>query len=249
MPVNADLDALAVRLRVVRHLVVLTGAGISAESGIPTFRDAQTGLWARYRAEDLATPEAFARDPALVWRWYLWRRRLVETAAPNAGHLALVTLEQRVARFTLITQNVDGLHRRAGSADPIELHGCLLQARRMDGGEPVEFAPSDDESPPRSAETDELLRPNVVWFGESLPREPLARAEAAATDCDLMLVVGTSALVQPAAGLPLAALQAGAFVVEVNPQATPLSAHVSMRLAGNAAEVLPALLEAAWPAS
>lgn len=244
---SAELEAIAARLREARYVAVLTGAGISAESGIPTFRDAQSGLWAKYRAEDLATPQAFERDRELVWRWYLWRRELVLGAAPNAGHLALVELERRMPRFTLVTQNVDGLHRRAGSAGPLELHGCLLQARRLDDGVVVDLPDSLQELPPRCPLSGSLLRPNVVWFGESLPAEPLARAAAAAQACDLMLVVGTSALVYPAAGLPLQALDAGAFVVEINPQQTPLTAQVPAHLRGTAAVMLPALLRAAWP--
>ncbi len=242
----AGIAAVAARLRGAGHLAVLTGAGISAQSGIPTFRDAQTGLWAKYRAEDLATPEAFERDPELVWRWYLWRRDLCRAAAPNAGHLALVEMERRAARFTLVTQNVDGLHRRAGHAEPLELHGCLLQARRLGDGAVVSLPEVAKAVPPRCEATGAMLRPNVVWFGESLPQDTLARAERAARECDLMLVVGTSSLVHPAAGLPRVALDAGAFVVEVNPQATPLTPHVSARLEGGAASVLPRLVEAAW---
>ena len=172
---------------------------------------------------------------------------LVLGASPNAGHLALVEMERRVARFTLVTQNVDGLHRRAGSASPLELHGCLLQARRLDDDTVVDLPDEVGDVPPRCAVTGSVLRPNVVWFGEALPVAPLTEAAAAAEDCDLMLVVGTSALVYPAAGLPVHALEAGAFVVEVNPAETPLTPHVSARLAGPAAGVLPALVAAAWP--
>lgn len=242
-----DMVLAAERLRTAKRVVVLTGAGVSAQSGIPTFRDAQTGLWAQYRAEDLATPEAFARDPLLVWKWYLWRRQLCLDAEPNAGHLALVEMERRLRHFTLVTQNVDGLHRRAGSNSLLELHGCLLQARRLEDGVVVPLPDAPGQLPPRCGQTGAALRPNVVWFGESLPGDTLDRAVDAARDCDLMLVVGTSSLVHPAAGLPLAATAAGAFVIEVNPQTTPISSCVSLRLAGGSAQVLPVLLTSAWP--
>ena len=247
MSTDRRLEALARRLRDARHVAVLTGAGISAESGIPTFRDAQSGLWARYRAEDLATPEAFRRDPELVWRWYLWRRDLCRAAQPNAGHLALVELARQVPRLTLVTQNVDGLHRRAGSRNVLELHGCLLEARRLDDGAVVPLPETPATLPPRCPRSGALLRPNVVWFGEALPAHILAAAGQAARDCDVMLVVGTSALVAPASALPFAALEADAFVVEVNPCETPLSASASLHLQGPASEILPRLLPGAWP--
>lgn len=234
------------RLRAARHLCVLTGAGISAESGVPTFRDHQTGFWSRYRPEDLATVDGFRRDPKLVSDWYAERRRLCAAVEPNPGHRALVELERRLPRFTLITQNIDGLHQRAGSRAPIELHGSLLRLRRL-SDDRVVTAWDETESPPRCPETGVLLRPDVVWFGEPLPAAPMAAATAAAGDCDLFFCIGTSALVYPAAGLPLTASAAGATVVELNPEPTPITHLAAFTLRGKAGELLPALLTATWP--
>jgi NAD-dependent deacetylase len=234
-------------LRRARHVAALTGAGISAESGVPTFREAQTGLWAQYDPNELATLEAFARDPALVWAWYTWRRTLVAAAEPNAGHRALAAMAGRVPKFTLITQNVDGLHARAGSQSVIELHGNLGRTACSTEGEVVDDWPDLGETPPRCPRCGAPLRPGVVWFGESLPPAALEAALAAAAACDVFLSVGTSALVQPAASLPLVALQKGAWVVEVNPAPTPLTPLVTVHLRGKAGEVLPALVQAAWP--
>ncbi len=234
-------------LRVARRMAVLTGAGVSAESGIPTFRDAQTGLWARFRPEELATPEAFARDPRLVWEWYEWRRGLVALAQPNPAHHALARMQSLVPGFTLITQNVDGLHTRAGSADVVELHGNIHRSKCFTDGLPVaEWAPTDSP-PPRCPRCRGPLRPDVVWFGEPLPAEALARAEAAARHCDAFLAVGTSAAVYPAAQLPITALAAGACVIEVNRDPTPLSAVATFSLPGRAGEILPQLVAAVWP--
>lgn len=225
-------------------LAVLTGAGISAESGIPTFRDALTGLWENFRPEELATPEAFAANPQLVWDWYAWRRAKVAEAVPNAGHRALVAIESACARrgadFTLITQNVDGLHRTAGSERVIELHGNIRRVKCFDRHHPVADWPAGDGVPtcPRCGS---LLRPDVVWFGESLPAEALAAAFAAARACEVFLCVGTSTVVEPAATLPFVALEAGARVIEVNTQPTPLSARASLSLRGGAGEILPHL--------
>ncbi len=234
------------RLRRARRVVVLTGAGISAESGVPTFREAQTGLWARYNPEELATPEAFQRDPRLVWEWYTWRRRRVLQAEPNAGHRALVEMERRVAEFTLITQNVDGLHRRAGSHQILELHGNLFRAKCFSEDRPVESWPDGEEIPPRCPRCGGLLRPDVVWFGERLPAAALRAAEHAAASAEIFFSIGTSALVYPAADLPLTALAAGATVVEINPQPTPLSPHVTFSLNGAAGQILPALVATVW---
>lgn len=235
------------RLRTARSVTVLTGAGISAESGIPTFRDALTGLWARYRPEDLATPEAFARDPALVWSWYRMRRELVARAEPNAGHRALVALERRVPRFALVTQNVDGLHQRAGSERVIELHGSLGRARCSREDTLVETWDEPEEGPPRCRGCGALLRPDVVWFGELLPAEALRAAEATARDCEVFLSVGTSNLVEPAASLPWHAAAAGAEVVVINPTMDGQGAGPRIHhLIGQAGQVLPLLLETAW---
>ena len=244
-----ELDgSLVEALRSAARVVVLTGAGVSAESGVPTFRDAQTGLWARYDAEQLATPEAFRRDPELVWRWYLWRRELVAAAEPNPGHLALADLEGRLPGLVLITQNVDGLHRRAGSRRVIELHGdltrtrCVACARFSD--EPVDLA----TGVPHCDACGDLLRPDVVWFGEVLPAAALTEASAAARASDVFLSVGTSSLVYPAAALPYEALTGGATVVEVNPQPTPLTPRVHHAVRAPAGVALVALFAAAWPA-
>lgn len=231
-------------LRRARHVAALTGAGISAESGVPTFRDAQTGLWAQYHPEDLATPQAFRRDPKLVWDWYEWRRELVRQAAPNAGHVALARLEDRVPRVSVITQNVDGLHHRAGSTRVIELHGNIQRTICFECGRRVESWAGDERRPPHCPACDGRLRPDVVWFGEMLPRAALAAAYEAAQHCDLFFSIGTSGLVEPAASLPFEALRAGAVVVEINPQATPLSNHATYVLRGPSGVILPALLAA-----
>lgn len=237
--------ALADSLRSARSVAVLTGAGISAESGVPTFRDAQNGLWESYRPEDLATPEAFARDPALVWSWYAWRRELVGGVEPNAGHRALAELEQRVPGFILATQNVDGLHRRAGSRNVLELHGNISRTICSFEHEAVEPDGLEGE-PPLCPSCGAYLRPDVVWFGEALPVEAFERAREEASRSDVFLSVGTSSLVQPAASLPQAALAGGATAVEVNPEDTPLTPHADYALRGAAGEALPALLAAAY---
>ncbi|WP_047866001.1 SIR2 family NAD-dependent protein deacylase [Rubrobacter aplysinae] len=230
-------------LREARSVAVLTGAGISAESGVPTFRDAQTGLWEHYRPEDLATPEAFDRDPGLVWRWYAWRRELVGGVEPNAGHRALAELESLVPRFTLATQNVDGLHRRAGSHNVLELHGDI--SRTICSRERLTRDPEGLEGePPSCPECGAYLRPDVVWFGEALPVEAFETAQEEARESDLFLSVGTSSLVQPAASLPQAALSGGATVVEVNPEPTPLTPHADYTLRSPAGEALSALVAA-----
>lgn len=237
-------DATAVREWVLqaRHIVVLTGAGMSAESGVPTFRDAQTGLWANFRAEDLATEDAFRRDPAMVWDWYAMRREMIAQVEPNEGHRALAAFQQRhPGRMTLVTQNVDGLHQRAGSQDVLALHGNIAEDKWLDRPRacctPGVVAPG---SPPRCAACGNMRRPAVVWFGEMLPADALAAAEAAAQDCDLMLVVGTSGMVYPAAGL---ARSTPGRVVIVNPHASELddAAHIVLR--ATAATMLPKLLE------
>lgn len=232
------------RLRAAGRWLVLTGAGTSAESGVPTFRDAQTGLWARFRPEDLATPEAFARDPQRVWDWYAWRRELVARARPNPGHAALVTLESRVPVFTLVTQNVDGLHQEAGSRNVVELHGNIRRTRCSAEGMRVEGWPETTLRPPSCPRCGAPLRPDVVWFGERLPAGALARAWAAAEDCDVCLAAGTSSVVEPAASLPFMAKRAGALVIEANPERTPLSDTADLRLEGSSGVMLPALVKA-----
>lgn len=239
--------AVIAALRGARHVAVLTGAGISAESGIPTFRDALTGFWANFNPEDLATPEAFARQPAVVWDWYASRRDAIRAAQPNAGHRALVELARHVPRFTLITQNVDGLHQRAGSTDVIELHGNILRSRCSREGVIVED-PAPGASPPPCPRCGAPLRPDVVWYGEILPLDALAAAEDAAGTCDVLLSVGTSNLVVPAASLPWMAARRGATVVVVNTTAEGQHAGPGVHFAlGGAGTVLPALVAAAWP--
>jgi NAD-dependent deacetylase len=244
-----SLAAVAKRLATARHVLVLTGAGMSAESGVPTFRDAQTGLWARFRPEELASPEGFAQDPATVWRWYAWRRGLVAKAEPNAGHRALAELESRLGeRFDLVTQNVDGLHQRAGNRRVVELHGNIARTICSKTREPIPYAwlaqHADREPPPSPHPSRGLARPDVVWFGEALPEDAVERAWSAAQRCDLCLVVGTSGLVHPAASLPVVAKRAGAFLVEINPQRTPISEIADASLPETAAHVLPVLCDA-----
>ena len=240
----AALERARTLLASARRIAVLTGAGISAESGIPTFRDALTGLWARFRPEELATPEAFAANPKLVWDWYAWRREQLAEVHPNAGHRALVALERRAPRFALVTQNVDGLHARAGSRDVIELHGNLMEDRCSAEGVRVARDDALPGTPPRCPRCGAPLRPGVVWFGEALPAAALARAHAEASRCDVFLSVGTSTVVEPAASLPFVALDAGAAVIEVNPLPTPLTPRATVVLAGAAGTVLPKLVGA-----
>jgi NAD-dependent protein deacetylase/lipoamidase len=237
---NTGMDEARARLRAARSVVALTGAGISAESGVPTFRGAQ-GLWKQFRPEDLATPEAFARDPKLVWEWYAWRRGLIAAVQPNPGHFALAHLEERAPAFVLATQNVDGLHTRAGSRRVVELHGSVWRLRCVGCGTEREDRSVPSELPPRCP-CGALLRPGVVWFGEALPDHALREALEAVRGADVLLVVGTSSLVYPAAALPHAGLAAGAFVIEINPEPTPLSEHCQVTLRGRAAEVLPLLV-------
>jgi NAD-dependent deacetylase len=241
-------DAGEVRAWIVaaRQVAVLTGAGMSAESGVPTFRDALTGLWARFRPEDLATEDAFRADPQTVWDWYASRREGVAAVASNAGHLALARFEARhPGRLTLITQNVDGLHQRAGSTGVLALRGELAADRWLDAPRTCCVAqPPQPGRPPRCPVCGSLRRPAVVWFGEMLPQDALDRAEAAARGCDLMLVVGTSGLVYPAAGLARTAAR-HARVVVVNPEPSALDDAAHRVLRGTAARLLPELLDAA----
>ncbi|MEO8427496.1 MAG: NAD-dependent deacylase [Verrucomicrobiota bacterium] len=235
------------KLRSARGVAVLTGAGTSAESGVPTFREAQTGLWARFNPAELATPAAFLRNPQLVWEWYAWRRQLVAQAKPNAAHRALTELEQRIPEFSLITQNVDGLHQRAGNRRVIELHGNILRTKCFEENVVVETWKETGEVPPRCPRCGGRLRPDVVWFEETLPPEALNSAIQAARACDLFLSIGTSTVVHPAASLPYEALERGAMIIEVNPEITPLTGEARHSFHGPAGVVLPALLRTAWP--
>jgi NAD-dependent deacetylase len=228
-------------LRAATSVAALTGAGISAESGIPTFRGAG-GLWRQFRPEELATPEAFTRDPRLVWEWYDWRRGLIAAAKPNAGHLALAELERTKPHFTLITQNVDGLDERAGCRNVLKLHGDIWVMRCTGcGRERRDETPSLAELPPR-CECGCLLRPGVVWFGEALPGDLWREAEDAARSAGVFLVIGTSAVVYPAAGLIWLARSSGAKVIEINPEETPLTGQLDRALRGAAGELLPQLI-------
>ncbi len=233
--------ALKSAARNARRVCVLTGAGVSAESGVPTFRDAQTGLWAQYDPRELATPDAFLKDPALVWRWYRWRRELVTGVEPNPGHLALARFGHLVPQLCLITQNVDGLHQRAGSTDVIEFHGNMFVDRCFDCG--AAGAADAAEPVPTCAACGGRMRPGVVWFGEEIPDAAMRRATTAVAACDLFFSVGTSAAVWPAAGFAEQARRGGAIIVEVNPATTELTDLCDYRLAGQSGVVLPELVD------
>lgn len=240
-----DLPAeLIDRLREAKRIVAFTGAGISAESGLSTFRDKQTGLWAKYRPEDLATPQAFVRNPRMVWEWYEWRRGFVAEAQPNPGHHALAAIEAARPGFFLATQNIDGLHARAGSRNLVELHGNIRRTICFDHRHLVESWEPVEHPPPRCPQCRALLRPDVVWFGEALPQEALQRAQDAAAQCDLFLSIGTSTMVYPAAELPFIAGSNGATVIEVNPDSTPVSQLADFVLREKAGAALPMLTAA-----
>jgi NAD-dependent deacetylase len=225
-------------------VAVLTGAGISRESGLPTFRDAQDGLWAKYDPMSLATAEAYLRDPALVWEWYEYRFGLARTAQPNPGHLAIAELATLVPRVQVITQNIDGLHQRAGSTGVLELHGSIHRYRCLQGHRGFVWSDFVDQTdrPPHCPRCGALLRPEVVWFGELLPELELAEAIAAAERADVMLIVGTSGVVQPAASLAVYAREAGAVLIDVNPEPDQLTALADHYLAGTAGATLPRLI-------
>ncbi len=235
-------DALKSLLSKGTRVVVLTGAGISAESGVPTFRG-EEGLWKKFRPEELATFDAFMANPELVWEWYEYRRKIIEDIKPNLGHLALVDFQSHFDKFDLITQNVDGLHHQAGAKNVIELHGNLRRNKCIQCAKIYESLEGTIEGIPPKCPCGGNLRPDVVWFGEALPEQAIRRAADAARGCDLMVVAGTSAVVQPAASMPLLARQAGAHVIEVNPDPTPLTPYVDIHLEGKAGEVMPGLVD------
>jgi NAD-dependent deacetylase len=240
---NRQLDELVKLLKTGPRIAVLTGAGISAESGIPTFRD-KDGLWKQFRAEELATPQAFSRNPKLVWEWYDWRRGIIGAKEPHDGHRVLARWERHFPYFVLITQNVDGFHRRAGSQNVLELHGNIWEVRCTKEGTIGENTESPlQEIPPLCPACGAMLRPNVVWFGEALPSETLEEAYAASASCDVMFVIGTSAYVHPAASLPLLAAERGAKIIEVNPEPTPLSSSADFTFLAKAGEMLPIIDE------
>jgi len=236
-----SISSIRDRLVDASSVAVLTGAGISADSGIPTFRGKE-GLWRSFRPEDLATPEAFRRDPRLVWEWYNWRREIIATKDPNAAHYALVEMEKRAASFHLITQNVDGLHAKAGSKNLIEIHGNIWKVRCTICGAVSENYDVPIEILPWCFNCNGLLRPHIVWFGEPLDPEDIRRCMEILSRCEIMLVIGTSGVVQPAASFVAMAKRGGAYVVEVNLEETPNSYLVDEVLIGRASEVVPMLI-------
>ena len=231
------------QLKTAKRVVVLTGAGVSAESGVPTFRDAWTGLWSRFDPEELATPRAFQRNPRLVWEWYAHRREMISEAKPNPAHEVLAQMEQILPEFHLITQNIDGLHQRAGSRQVIELHGNITRTKCFDEGTIVSTWKETGDVPPRCPQCGGYLRPDVVWFEELLPEREITLAFQVAAQCEVFFSIGTSSVVYPAAALPLEALEHGATVVEINLQPTPLSRKADFVLVGAAGSVMAALLK------
>jgi NAD-dependent deacetylase len=215
---------------------------MSKESGIPTFRDAPSALWANYDPEDLATPQGFKRNPPLVWKWYVERRKMIGQASPHAGHYAIAELDPMFDEFLLLTQNIDNLHREAGSRDFVELHGNIFRFKCFDRHHPIEELPKSDEVPPR-CHCGSMIRPDVVWFGEMLAQDDLDRAFGALSTCEAILVVGTSGIVYPAAGFPGAAKSMGAKVVEVNPDDTEITQLADVFVKAPAGEALPAIIE------
>lgn len=238
-----NIEQAVERLTKTKYLVVITGAGISNESGIPTFRGAD-GLWKNYRAEELATPWAFERDPETVWKWYDWRRGIIGKAEPNPGHIAIKKLEDKFENFLLITQNVDGLHGRTGVKKMVEIHGNLWRVRCTREGTTSMLMDVPLAAIPPKCHCGALLRPDVVWFGESLPGVALERSFRALEACDTLIVAGTSGAVYPVASFPETVKSNGGFVIEVNTEATPISKIADVSLHGRSGEVLPALAEA-----
>jgi NAD-dependent deacetylase len=247
--------ALIEKIKTAKHLVVLTGAGVSAESGIPTFRDALTGLWENYEAETLASEDGFSADPALVWGWYEWRRNKVLQSKPNPAHETIAKLATPIPKFTLITQNVDDLHERAGNVDVLHLHGSLHTPRCFDCNAPYDLPKEITQNyqlkesrivPPKCVLCDGDIRPGVVWFGEMLPPDVWEDSLVACEHCDVMLIVGTSGLVYPAANLPHIAHKNGATLVQVNPTITSLNGVATYNLHGKAGDILPKLYDATF---
>ena len=236
-------------LRAAGEIAVLTGAGVSKESGVPTFREAQHGLWAQYDPQQLATPQAFRQNPRLVWEWYEWRREMVRKSQPNPGHYALAEIERRLPQTWIITQNVDDLHEQAGSQKVIHLHGNIAQSKCADNcqGDPtiVDLTQLESDSvPPKCPYCGAYVRPDVVWFGEMLLEATLNQAVQISERCDVMLVVGTSGLVTPAAALPSYARRAGAIIIEVNPDYSAITRIADLKLDGPSGEILPLVVEA-----
>ena len=242
----AGIAAALAAFRRARRVVVTTGAGMSRESGVPTFRDAPNALWANYDPEELATRAGFARNPMLVWRWYAERRAMIARARPNAGHFAIARMAPLYDAFLLLTQNIDNLHTAAGSRDVVELHGNIFRFKCFDNDHPAappaEAAGEPEDEPPRCA-CGSFLRPDVVWFGEMLEPGHIDRAYGALALCDAILVVGTSGLVHPAAGFPLVARSAGARVIEINPEESAITAIADVFVRAAAGEALPELVD------
>lgn len=243
------LESIVSRLRSEQRVVVFTGAGVSAESGIPTFRDKLEGLWSRFSAEELACAKGFKANPKLVWEWYAWRRKMILDAEPNRAHQAIALMETLVPEFTLITQNVDGLHQRAGSTRVIELHGNIHRSRCFDEDTVIEKWAETDQVPPRCPNCGGMLRPDVVWFGEALSDDSYSKAKEAVRNCTMLFSIGTSSLVYPAAVFPYEAAYRGAMVVQINPNQTDLDQVTPFSLRGKAGEWMPAIVNAAWPKS
>lgn len=245
---KATIEELKQRIAEAKNIVVLTGAGISAESGVPTFRDALTGLWEQFDPSELATPEAFLRDKALVWGWYEWRRKLLLKAKPNPAHIAIAELQKRHENFTLITQNVDDLHEQAGSKDVLHVHGSIYKPHCFSCEEPYTFTepPTIEKEqslqPPKCTRCSGSIRPGVVWFGEMLPIKVLKHSVEAIDACDLLLSIGTSGLVYPVAVFPERASENGATVIHINLEPFETRYPKSYVVQGKAGEVLPLLI-------
>jgi len=240
--VSSDIEKAIERLRHTKSLLVITGAGISAESGIPTFRG-NDGLWQNYRAEELATPWAFERDPVTVWKWYDWRRGIIGKTEPNAGHLAIKRLEEIFPNFFLITQNVDGLHGRTGIKNIVEIHGNLWKVRCTRDNRTSMLMDIPLKTIPPVCECGNILRPDVVWFGESIPSEALQTSYNVMSLCDTLMVVGTSGVVYPVASFPETVKGNGGFVIEVNLEPTPITQAADVSLFGKLGDILPAIVE------
>lgn len=233
------------KIKSAKKVAVLTGAGISAESGVPTFRG-EEGLWKKYRPEELANFDAFMRNPKLVWEWYNFRKKLISEVKPNPGHFALAELENLVQDFWLITQNIDSLHWKAGNRNIFELHGNIMRSRCIECDRKSETVELKEEGDLPRCVCGGIMRPDVVWFGEMLPQDIISSAFEVAGRCDLFFSIGTSAVVQPAASLPIVAKRAGAFVVEINVEPTVISGSVDESILGMSGTVLPKILKEAW---
>ncbi|MFO7889615.1 MAG: NAD-dependent deacylase [bacterium] len=233
------------KIKKYKNIAALTGAGVSAESGVPTFRG-EEGLWKKFCPEELANMDAFMRNPQLVWEWYDYRKKLISEVKPNPGHYALAEIEKIVPDFTLITQNVDDLHRKAGSTFILELHGNIMKSKCLDCGKITDSVGKIYKGELPRCSCGGLIRPDVVWFGEMLPQDVLRKAFRASEDCELFLSIGTSAVVQPAASLPVIAKRNGSFVIEINKEPTVISDTADVFIQGQSGEILPELVKKIW---